>query len=238
MEKFSVCRSERFYYAWPTMVKLKDDSLFCIFTSCNHHIDRDNSQLMSVRSFDRGRTWTEPEPFTELTHSDCFYNNARVQRMGDDIVVVCDKVRKNENGPSPAQVYMWISHDEARTFSPAIPTAGCGIVPDIRQLSSGSWILTAHRKVPELDKLVQFGWISTDRGASWSEEIPIGRIPGITCVKPPCWNAATALWWPLCGRTAFRATTASRRFPKTEGTPGSPSATPRFRAVTGPPQAT
>ncbi len=177
MKKYNISKSKEFYQAWPSLVKLENDDLFCIFTQCNHHIQRDNSLLMFAKSNDRGRIWSEAKPFTGLTNKEAFFNNARVQRMGDSIVVVCDKVYENENSESPADVFMWISDDETKTFTEPIKTAACGIVPDIRQISNGDWILTAHRKDPVSGKLVQYAWISPDRGKSWSDEIVVGKSP-------------------------------------------------------------
>lgn len=175
MEKFSISRDENLYLAWPSLVKLKNDHLFCIYTSCNHHNQRDNSSLKVVRSTNRGRSWSEPEAFTEVTDITNYYNNARVQRLGNSIVIVCDKVYGNELAEIPADVYMWISDDEAQTFTQPIKIPACGIVPDIKQLKNGNWILTAHRTIGDIGKLVQFAWISEDRGKTWSDEIIVGK---------------------------------------------------------------
>ncbi len=173
MNKYSIAKSDTCYYAWPTMAKLNDDSLFCVFTSCNHHNDRNNSLLMYTVSTDKGENWSKALPFTELTQSNYFYNNARVRNLGDRVVLVCDMVRKDETSEKPADVFMWTSFDNAKTWSTPVLTPACGIVPDIFQTKSGNWILTAHRTDKDTKKLIQYCYISKDKGQTWSQEITV-----------------------------------------------------------------
>ncbi len=174
IKKYSISKSD-FFEGWPTMAKLKDDGLICIFTRCNGHNERDNTTLMCTVSRDKGVSWSEPKPFTDTVNKDYYYNNARIQRLGDELVVVCDMVKANERQEKPADVFLWISSDEGVTWSKPIITAANGIVPDIKQLRSGNWLLTAHRTDSKTNRLVQYCYISEDRGASWSEEITVAQ---------------------------------------------------------------
>ncbi len=173
IKKISVSRSDRFE-GWPTMVKLKNEDLLCVFTRCNGHGDRDNTELMYTVSRDMGESWSSPVALTEKTYNSYYYNNARIRRMGDKIVIVCDML-KSENKEGRSDVFLWISEDEGKSWSQKIKTAAGGIVPDIKQLKNGNWLLTAHRTDEKTKKLVQYGYISSDKGKTWSEEITVAQ---------------------------------------------------------------
>lgn len=174
--KYSISKSD-FFEGWPTMVKLKDGGLLCVFTRCNGHIDRDNTSLMTTVSLDGGETWSTPSHLTEVTDKSYYYNNARVRRLGDVIAIVCDKIHENEKSENPADVFIWISEDEGKTWSEPKKTAANGIVPDIKRLRNGNWLLTAHRTDKETGKLIQYGYISENQGETWSDEITVAKDP-------------------------------------------------------------
>jgi len=96
LQKFSVCKDEEMYLAWPDLHLTQDQRLICVFTECNHHLDRDRSRICISESPDRGRTWTERRYLTEAGTKENYFNNARISDLRDGrLAIICDKVSKD-----------------------------------------------------------------------------------------------------------------------------------------------
>ncbi|MBQ4323853.1 MAG: exo-alpha-sialidase [Clostridia bacterium] len=177
IEKFIVSRDDSIYEAWPDAVLTDGGKLICVFSECEHHLDRTNARIMICESTDRGRTWSEKKPLTEKGVKENYFNCARISKLRDGhLAIVCDKILKNES--SGAEQYLWFSDGEGTCWSDPVCLPFCGIVPDkLQQLRNGRILLAAHFKSPETDRLEQYLWYSDDNGSSWSERITVASDP-------------------------------------------------------------
>lgn len=177
IEKLVVSRDDSIYEAWPDVVLTAGGKLICVFSECEHHLDRTNARIMLCESSDRGRTWTPKIPLTEKGTKEEYFNCARISGLRDGrLVIICDKIYKNEN--SKAEQYLWFSDGEGSRWSDPVRLPFCGIVPDkLQQLKNGRILLSAHFKSSETGKLEQYLWYSDDNCATWSERITVAAHP-------------------------------------------------------------
>ena len=186
IQKFTVSRDENMYHAWPDLLKTKSDKLICVFTECNHHICRDNSRVVIVTSTDRGRTWSEKMPVSEVSNADFFFDNARLSELSDGrIAIICS--RHHPVGKGDAVQYVWFSADEGESWSePTILPFPIGEPDGFRELKSGRYIVlgqingytkNAKGKLEgaddELTSLTIHLWYSDDKGKSWSDMVTV-----------------------------------------------------------------
>lgn len=180
LQKFTVCRDDSIYAAWPDLVLTAGGKLICTFTACAHHGDRTNSQVNLCTSTDRGRTWTVRQPFSEMSQKEFFFNNSRIRRLADDsLVIICDRVDASvakEHGPGTV-IYLWRGDAEGEHWSEPEILPLCGIVPDFCELRDGRWLIAAQNRDKALGKLVQYVWYSDDRGQTWSPRITAAADP-------------------------------------------------------------
>ena len=165
MEKFTVCRDDTVYQAWPDVTLAQDGVLYCVFTECTHHADRAHSRLALVTSKDRGRTWSQRRYLTEPTTSEWYWNCARiVTRQDGTLMIVCDLV----SGDTIGTVYYWLGDKNGQNWEGPIQTPASGIVPDRPlELESGRILLSCHYKHPETGMLCQRLWYSDDSMHTW-----------------------------------------------------------------------
>jgi len=178
MEKFIVSRDDSIYEAWPDVVLTRSGRMICVFTECEHHLNRDQSRIVWVTSDDRGRTWSKKRALTEYGTDSLSFNNARLSQLSDGrIALVCDLVRRNRHSKpryGKCEVFLWFSTDDGESWEAPQLTAAEGVVPDrIVELASGRWLLAAHNPhpSPESGTLAEYVWYSDDKGATWSEKI-------------------------------------------------------------------
>lgn len=173
IQKFIVSKDDSIYEAWPDMVKTKGGKLICVFTECEHHLDRENSRIVLCESFDRGRTWSAKVPLTEKGKKNNFFNCARISKLNDEsLVIICDKVSGDENESS--EIYVWFGDSEGNNWKDPIKYPFCGIVPDkFLQLKNGRMIIAAHFINKENSRLEQYLWYSDDNGQSWSDKVTV-----------------------------------------------------------------
>ena len=179
IQKFSVSRDDSVYEAWPDLVQTASGKLICIFTECEHHLNRTNSRIVTCESRDRGRTWSKKTPFTEIGTKEEYFNNARISRLPDGrLAVICDKVYGDEN--KKAEIYVWYGDGEGKEWSEPTRYDFCGIVPDkLRVLKSGRMLIAAHFKNQETGKLEQYLWYSDDSGETWSDRVTVAADPNL-----------------------------------------------------------
>ena len=177
VEKFIVSNDKSIYEAWPDVVQTDSGKLICVFSECEHHCNRENARIVLSTSMDKGRTWSGKIPLTEKGTTDCYYNNAQISKLNDgSLVIVCDKVYKNEN--SFADVFMWRGDSEGENWRGPVQLPVRGIVPDkVTQLKSGRIIVAAHFINNDTKKLEQYMWYSDDGMNTWSECITVASDP-------------------------------------------------------------
>ena len=177
VQKHIVSRDDSIYEAWPDVVQTASGKLICVFSECEHHLDRLNARITMRESCDRGRTWSEKKYLSERGTKQEYYNCARISKLSDGrLVILCDKIYGDENRKS--EIHMWIGDGEGTSWSGPVVYPFCGIVPDkLLELKSGRWIIAAHFKSPETGLLEQYLWYSDDKGETWSDRVTVAAHP-------------------------------------------------------------
>ena len=177
IQKFTVCRDDSIYEAWPDVVQTEQGKLLCVFTQCSHHLNRENSRIMLTESLNRGRTWSPKKPLTEICSRDHYYNCARISRLrSGELAILCDKVRRDENAES--EIHLWLAGPEGEDWKGPIVYPFRGIVPDkLLQLENGRLLIAAHFLREQTGKLEQYLWYSDDDGKTWSDRVTVAADP-------------------------------------------------------------
>ncbi len=177
IEKFTVSNDENIYEAWPDLVQTESGKLICVFSECEHHLNRKNARLVICESRDRGRTWSAKRPLTDKAKDGKFFNCARISRLRDGrLAILCDRILGDENTAS--ELYLWYGDGEGISWQAPIKLPFYGIVPDkLLELDSGRTIISAHFKGRKTGKLEQYLWYSDDGGRSWSERVTVAASP-------------------------------------------------------------
>ena len=177
IQKHIVSRDESIYEAWPDVVQTASGKIICVFSECEHHLDRLNARITLRESRDHGRTWSEKRYLSERGTRDSFYNCARISRLRDGrLVILCDKIYGDEN--SKSEIHMWIGDGEGQNWEGPTVYPFCGIVPDkLVELENGRWIIAAHFKNHAVGKLEQYLWYSDDQGKTWSDRVVVAADP-------------------------------------------------------------
>lgn len=177
IEKHIVSRDEAIYEAWPDLIQTESGKLICVFSECEHHLNRSNQRLVITESTDRGRSWSPKKPLTEITNDGNFFNCPRISKLRDGrLAILCDRILKSEN--QDAELYLWYGDKEGKEWSAPIKLPFFGIVPDkLLELTCGRLLVAAHFLNPETGKLEQYLWYSDDKGESWSDRVTVAASP-------------------------------------------------------------
>lgn len=174
INKFVVSRDDSIYEAWPDVVQTDSGNLICVFSECEHHLDRENARIMITKSFDRGRTWSKKLPLTEKGTRNNYFNCARISKLSDGrLAIICDRLLGFDDTKT-ANTYIWYGDKEGENWSEPVILPFSGIVPDkLLQLKNGRIIISNHCKNEKNNKLEQHLWYSDDDGKSWSERVTV-----------------------------------------------------------------
>ncbi len=178
LQKYTVSRDDSIYEAWPDVVQTDSGKLICVFSECEHHLNRTNARIMLCESSDRGRTWSQKRPLTEKCPADNYFNCARISKLRDgSLAIVCDRIHgieSEKNLDFYAELYIWYGDKEGKVWSEPTVLPFCGIVPDkLTELKNGRYILSAHFRSPVFNKGETYLWYSDDKGKNWSERVTI-----------------------------------------------------------------
>lgn len=145
--------------------------LVCVFTECDHHGNRSNSRIMMTFSDDRGRTWSEKQPISEMSQKDHFFNCAKVSTLpSGEILINVDKSNELDDSSHAVQ-YLWKGDENGENWQAPEILPFDVIVPDRPLfLKSGRILYSGHRKNLSSGKLEIYCRHSDDGGKTWSGE--------------------------------------------------------------------
>lgn len=175
MEKFTIAK-DSMYNAWPDIAMTEKGELICVFTECEHHVDRRNSTIVIVRSSDRGRTWSKKIKISETSEDGKnYFNNPRIQKLKNgNMIILCDRIPSFETESEFGQTFLWNGGKEGVFNSSPIPIDVYGIVPDkILETAANEMIIASHHKDKASNKLVQYAYFSYDNGKTWCDKTVI-----------------------------------------------------------------
>ncbi len=177
LKKIKISRSEKYYQAWPDVVKCKSGKLIVVFNECTHHGDRSHTQIMLTESFDGGRSWSESRPLSDSTDGCPYsYDCPRISQTGDGRLAAILNRGYRGKGEAAAEILVSFSKNEGKTWSKWKLLPIHGIVPDQWvETSTGRVLIAAHR--PLDGKLTEYMIYSDDHGKTWSGEICIAHSP-------------------------------------------------------------
>ena len=185
MEIFTVAKDPELYHAWPDVAMTKSGGLVCVFTECNHHLDRDHSRIMVTRSGDRGRTWSQKSPLSDMRmKSEPYWNNARIIRLKDGrMLAMCDLM--DGRNPYERYIYLWFGDEEGENWQEPVNIGCAGYLPDrILQITDRHWLLTTQIIDREKDSWEIYCYHSYDGGETWSEGILSAVQKGVRICEP------------------------------------------------------
>ncbi len=182
LQKHVISNDKSIYEAWPDVAMTPSGKLVCVFSECVHHCDRSHTQIVTVESVDRGRTWSSKKPLTEGTKGlGYYYNCARISVLRDGrLCVIVDRCPNGGEGEMARHSanLLYFSTDDGATWSTPLETPLKGIVPDkLLELESGRWIISAHHNANGY--LTQFLRFSDDHGKTWSRRVTVGKKKGL-----------------------------------------------------------
>ena len=153
IERFTLSRNDGFMEGWPDMIRLQSGRILVIYNECTAHLNRDNTHITMRKSDDNGITWSEKQYIGEETHHGDQWNSIRVNQLSDGrIVLVCDRINKNENTDT-TKFYTFESTDDGDTWSEKYDIGVFGFCSDkVRELSDGSLLLCVSRTNQETKK--------------------------------------------------------------------------------------
>lgn len=161
------------YYAFPSICRLQDGDLLCVFYSGVGHISPDGKVVM-VRSTDQGKTWSKPEIVADTPVDD--RDPSIVQTRTGRVLInffIYDGEDQNHETRTTTHVHVAASEDNGKTFGkPA--TIGVdwqweATSDEILQLPDGTLLLPIYgrREGDTRDRAaVAF---STDDGKTWNK---------------------------------------------------------------------
>ena len=185
IEKFTLSRNDSFMEGWPDMIRLKSGRILVIYNECTAHLNRDNTHITMRKSDDNGLTWSEKQYIGEETHHGDQWNSIRVNQLSDGrIVLVCDRINKNENTDA-TKFYTFESTDNGDTWSEKYDIGVFGFCSDkIRELSDGSLLLCVSRNNSRTQKAEIFAHKSYDGGKSWTKPVMVASNPSFKFIEP------------------------------------------------------
>ena len=183
MQKFTIARDSKWYFAFPDLLLTKSGTLLCSWTECTHHSDRSHSRILLAHSSDHGRSWSAPVPLTEATDNLPFhYNCSRMAQLRDGrIALSIDKITidpEHTHSEAISSIFLYFSQDDGNSWSQTVATGISGIMPDkLTELPNGRWLLGTHKRFQE--KLTQYVAYSDNLGETWTKEVIVARDPNL-----------------------------------------------------------
>ena len=145
----------------------------------------DDGAVVTTRSLDDGRTWSEPRPVAALPGWDCSGGNRMVQTPEGDLVMFVMRARRA--GRPESHVHPIRSTDGGLTWGPMGPEMalfGGSTEPHAMRraliTSDGDWVLPVYgADEPGGDTYAAVAF-SSDTGQTWGDKVALARSPEVT----------------------------------------------------------
>lgn len=194
MQKISISRDEDLYQAFADIATAADGTLVCTYRESLCHGPIPFSRVVVRRSRDGGRRWGSAQLVVERTREQTQaglgrLNCPRLLASADGtLVLVVDLQFKSELEPHSAMNLLFRSRDQGATWEgPQETGITDGIVPSLKELVDGVWLLGVTRMRSadgQLSGLVeqQTVYRSDDQGRSWAGPfaVPLPEAPTAT----------------------------------------------------------
>ena len=165
------------YYAFPSVCRLANGDLLCVFYCGTGHISP-NGKIVMARSKDEGKTWSKPEVIIDTAWDD---RDPSIMQAKSGRVLVnsfdYDGVNRSRSGDKKPQVFVTISDDGGKTFGKPRPI-DIGWPFDatsdaILQLRDGTLLLPLYgRKTGDTKDRAAVAF-SKDGGLTWNKTDPV-----------------------------------------------------------------
>ena len=200
MERITISRDDDLYEAFADIAQTPDGILVVTYRESLRHGPQPFSRVVVRRSHDEGRTWEPKRTVVERTEEqqqagEGVLNCSRLLCAADGtLYLAVDLLYKPEVEPEPGMILLFRSSDGGATWEgPQETGITSGIVPSIKQLSSGDLLLGVTRIHFPTGKRTdmreqQLVYRSRDLGASWEGPAP---------VPDPATPSANGLPWRL-----------------------------------------
>ncbi len=169
------------YQAFPDACRTKEGDIICVFYAGYGHVSTPNTdwpkggRVAMVRSSDEGRTWTEPEVLFDSDQDD---RDPHIAQMSDGRLICTYFTLVPGAEGTRLESRMVSSADGGRTWGPEsqLVAADWAVSAPVREMPDGTYVLGVYweRHGAAWGGVVR----STDRGATWSEPIAIGKDQG------------------------------------------------------------
>ena len=139
--------------------------------------------IYAMRLNTEGEVIEEPWLIVPASEDGALYCEPHAARMPDGSILCAIRVQKYSVKPPLFTVYLCRSTDGGQTFTTPQPTGWNGSPPHILVTKSGAVVMTyARRQAP----FAECARISTDSGATWSEEIVLDDTALTGDIGYPC----------------------------------------------------
>ena len=149
----------------------------------------DDGALMTTRSADGGRTWSEPQPVAAIPGWDCSGGNRMVQTPNDDLVIFVMKARRV--GTPASHVYPIRSTDGGLTWGSMgdeLALFGAFTEPHAMDhaliTGDGDWMLPVYGSDEPEGSTYAAVAFSHDMGMTWGGKSVVARSSKITFYEP------------------------------------------------------
>lgn len=161
------------YFAFPSICRLANGDLACVFYSGTGHISP-NGKIALVRSSDEGKTWSKPETVIDTPWED---RDPSITQLKSGRVIVSffdyDGVARSSSAGKRPHVNVAISEDGGKAFGKPRPVdigwEWDATSDEVLELKGGTLLLPIYGRKPGDKKDRSAVAFSNDAGMTWNE---------------------------------------------------------------------